>query len=232
MSLNSLANAPSQLGRDSEASAIRDEANAAFGVSAELSGEDANDEADAQPSQIRRYQRGRPDPFRSVRDLGRIPLGCSWKSAESGSRSSVWLPAGLGAWHVGALVAATTSVPAPVRRPRHCPAQTPPSNPIGAGLPGGRVQSRSASRDVHKPPTFTEVVVLRSQPGLTGSGSPIRSYGGFGGGHPHFRPHAACRQLDPFAGPVPCLCDRFRRNQLPEPYGQNGRGIAWSLARK
>jgi hypothetical protein len=36
-----------------------------------------------------------PDPFRSVRDLGRVPVGCPWKSGESRCRSSVWLPAWL-----------------------------------------------------------------------------------------------------------------------------------------
>ena len=30
------------------------------------------------------------------------------------------------------------------------------------------------------------MIVLRSQTGLTGSGSHRSSYGGFGGGHPHF----------------------------------------------
>jgi hypothetical protein len=38
---------------------------------------------------IRRFLCGHPDPFRSVRDLDRVPVGCSWKSGESASRSSV-----------------------------------------------------------------------------------------------------------------------------------------------
>jgi hypothetical protein len=51
MSLNNLAiDTVSQLDRDSEASAIRDETKAAIGALAELPGERANDEADAQPS--------------------------------------------------------------------------------------------------------------------------------------------------------------------------------------
>ena len=45
--------------------------------------------------QIRSSMCGRPDPFRSVRDLGRVPVGCLWKSGESRCRSSVWLPAWL-----------------------------------------------------------------------------------------------------------------------------------------
>ena len=53
---------------------------------------------------IRSSMCGRPDPFRSVRDLGRVPVGCPWKSGESRCRSSVWLPAWLpavlDAWHV------------------------------------------------------------------------------------------------------------------------------------
>jgi hypothetical protein len=43
---------------------------------------------------------------------------------------------------------------------------------------------------------FPEAVALRPQPGLTGSGSYGPSYGGFGGGHSHFHPHAGCRQPD------------------------------------
>ena len=53
---------------------------------------------------IRRYPRGRPDPFRSVRDLARVPVVCPWKSGESRCRSSVWLPPWLpavpDAWHI------------------------------------------------------------------------------------------------------------------------------------
>jgi hypothetical protein len=39
----------------------------------------------------------------------------------------------------------------------------------------------------------TRAVALRSQTVLTGSGSHRSSYGRFGGGHPHFRPHNVCR---------------------------------------
>ena len=44
---------------------------------------------------IRRYPRGRPDPFRSVRDLGRFLARCLCQSGEAEGRSSVWLPAWL-----------------------------------------------------------------------------------------------------------------------------------------
>jgi len=44
---------------------------------------------------IRRYPRRCPDPFRSVRALGRAPVGRPLRSGETGSRSSVWLPAWL-----------------------------------------------------------------------------------------------------------------------------------------
>jgi hypothetical protein len=42
-----------------------------------------------------RYLRGRPDPFRTVRDLGRIPARCSWPSGIPEGRSPRWLPARL-----------------------------------------------------------------------------------------------------------------------------------------
>ena len=72
-------------------------------------------------------------------------------------------------------------------------AQTPPPNPTAAGPGDGRVRSRPSSR-VHEPCSLTEAVALRSQRGLTGPGSPGYSYGGFGGGHPHFHPHTGWRQ--------------------------------------
>jgi hypothetical protein len=45
--------------------------------------------------QIRRYLRGDPNPFRSVRDLGLVPARCSGESGISEIRSSRWLPAWL-----------------------------------------------------------------------------------------------------------------------------------------
>jgi hypothetical protein len=91
--------------------------------------------------------------------------------------------------HPGALALVTTT-PGPflgdVIAP--CPAQTSPPNPIAADSGDGRVLSSPSSR-AHEPCSFTGAVALRSQAGLTGSGSHRSSYGGFGGGHPHFHPH-------------------------------------------
>jgi len=42
---------------------------------------------------VRRYPRGRPDPFRSVRDLGRVPVRRSCESEVPEDGSSRWLPA-------------------------------------------------------------------------------------------------------------------------------------------
>jgi len=70
---------------------------------------------------------------------------------------------------------------APVPAP--CLAQTSPPNPIAAEPSDGWVLSRPPSR-VHKPCNFTDVVALRPQTALTGSGSHRPSYSGFGGGHP------------------------------------------------
>jgi hypothetical protein len=44
---------------------------------------------------IRRYPYGHPDPFRTVRDLGCVPIGCPAGSGASESCSSLWLPAWL-----------------------------------------------------------------------------------------------------------------------------------------
>jgi hypothetical protein len=56
----------------------------------------------------------------------------------------------------------------------------PPPNPIAAGLDGRRVLSRVGVAD-H---------VVTPEAPWTGSGCREYSYGGFGGGHPHFLPHA------------------------------------------
>jgi hypothetical protein len=61
-----------------------------------------------------------------------------------------------------------------------CPAQTPPPNPTAAEPDGRRVLSRGGAADHAVTP----------QAPLTGSGCREHSYGGFGGGHPHFHPHA------------------------------------------
>src|SRR5208283_5154752 len=43
----------------------------------------------------RRFLYGYPDPYRSVRDLGRVPGRCSWPSGIPTGRSPWWLPAWL-----------------------------------------------------------------------------------------------------------------------------------------
>ena len=143
--------------------------------------------------QIRSSMCGHPDPFRSVRDLGRVPAHCSRESGELEGRSSAWLPSWLPAAHDSghrdALVLVTNIGPSPARGPR--PAQTPPPNPIAAEPGDGRVLSRPSSR-VHEPRNSPDAVALRQQTALTGSGSHRSSYGGFGGGHPHFHPHTGC----------------------------------------
>ena len=48
---------------------------------------------------IRRFLCGHTDPFRSVRDLGRVPARCSWPSEIPEGRSSRWFPAWLPAAH-------------------------------------------------------------------------------------------------------------------------------------
>jgi hypothetical protein len=61
-----------------------------------------------------------------------------------------------------------------------CSAQTPPPNPIAAEPDGRRVLSRGGAADHAVTPKAP----------LTGSGCREHSYGGFGGGHSHFHPHA------------------------------------------
>ena len=137
-----------------------------------------------------------------------------------GSRRSgaVSRPSAHDARHLRALVLVTTLGLSTGPATAPCPAQTPPPNPTAAGPGDGRVQSRPSSR-VHEPGTLTEAVALRSQTVLTGSGSHRSSYGGFGGGHPHFHPHAPdllirrfpCGHSDPFRsvrdlGCVPARC--------------------------
>ena len=96
--------------------------------------------------------------------------------------------------HLDALVLVTTLRPSTSAVAALCPSQTPPPNPTAAEPGDGRVLSRPSSR-VHEPCSFTGAVVLRPQRGLTGSRSHRYSYGGFGGGHPHFHPHAGTAQL-------------------------------------
>ena len=145
----------------------------------------------ARDLQIRSHPCGHPDPFRSVRDLGRVPARCSRQSGELEGRSSAWLPAAHNTGHRDALVLVTNIGPSTGKGTTPCPAQTPPPNPIAAEPGDGRVLSRPSSR-VHEPRNSPDAVALRQQTALTGSGSHRSSYGGFGGGHPHFHPHTGC----------------------------------------
>jgi len=132
---------------------------------------------------IRSHPCGHPDPFRSVRDLGRAAARCSGESGELEGRSSAWLPAWLPAAHYtghrDALVLVTNIGPSTGEGTATCPAQTPPPNPTAAGPGDGRVRSRPSWR-VHEPCNSPDAVVLRPQTVLTGSGSHRYSYGGSG----------------------------------------------------
>jgi hypothetical protein len=104
--------------------------------------------------QIRRYLCGRPDPFRSVRDLGRAAVGCPCKSGVLEGHSSAWLPAWLPAAHdIGhrdALVLvtdigpSTAAAPELRRRPVH---PLPPGAACGPpqGWPGLAGRTREAT---------------------------------------------------------------------------------------
>ena len=61
---------------------------------------------------IRSSMCGHPDPFRSVRHLSGVPVGCPLQSGESGSRSSVRLPAWLPVGANGASSEARAITPA------------------------------------------------------------------------------------------------------------------------
>jgi hypothetical protein len=81
---------------------------------------------------------------------------------------------------LGVLVLVTTSGPPPGHLAAPCPVQTPPPNSIAAEPDGRRVLSRVGVAD--------HAVTLKAP--WTGSGWREYFYGGFGGGHPHFHPHA------------------------------------------
>jgi hypothetical protein len=73
----------------------------------------------------------------------------------------------------------------PATRPRPVLSQTPPPNPIAAEPDGRRVLSGGGVADHEVTPKAP----------LTGSGCREYSYGGFGGGHPHFLLHAPDLQI-------------------------------------
>ena len=76
--------------------------------------------------EIRRYPCGHPDPFRSVRDLGRAAARCSRESGDLEGRSPVWLPAAEDTGHRGALVLVTGIGPSTGEGTAPCPAQALP----------------------------------------------------------------------------------------------------------
>jgi hypothetical protein len=78
---------------------------------------------------IRSHPYRHPDPFRSVRDLGRAAARCARESGELEGRSSVWLPLTHDGWRLGALVLVTISG-FPRRRDRalRCPDPSPESD--------------------------------------------------------------------------------------------------------
>jgi hypothetical protein len=129
-----------------------------------------------------------PDPRRSavarpsVFQAGHIP---SWR----GSCESYALPtvADVSRWLLlllSPLLSAAGRVPhlhgLPGAVTAPCPSQAPPPNPIAAGPDGRQVLSGGGVPDHEVTP----------QAPLTGSGCREYSYGGFGGGHPHFLLHA------------------------------------------
>ena len=144
--------------------------------------------ADCQPSRSVDTRMGIRTRSDQSMTQGALLARCSRQSGELEGLVSAWLPAAHEIRRRDALLLLTSIGPSTGEGTAHCPAQTPPPNPTAAGPGDGRVRSSPSSR-VHEPCTSTEAVALRSQTGLTGSGSHRSSYGGFGGGHPHFHPH-------------------------------------------
>jgi hypothetical protein len=100
----------------------------------------------------------------------------------------------------------------PATRPRPVLSQAPPPNPIAAEPDGRRVLSRGGAADHEVTPKAP----------LTGSGCREHSYGGFGGGHPHFHPHA-----------TPAGNPRIKRQAHPCRESSNSVrsfGLAWVFA--
>ncbi len=88
-----------------------------------------------------------------------------------------------------------------------CSAQTPPPNPIAAEPYGSRVLSRGGAADHAVTPKAP----------LTGSGCREHSYGGFGGGHSHFHPHAVFGSPATVRGTHPPLTEPTRHSVRPPP---------------
>jgi hypothetical protein len=132
---------------------------------------------------IRRFPDRRPDPFGSVRDLGRVPVGCPERSGKSAivhrcgsSRARCLAPQRPGPRrHLAPVLmraGRSTVLSRPLPRTRLLPDL----------VTDGFCQARLCVCMNHAP--LPGAVALRSQTGLTGSGSHRYSYGGFGGGYP------------------------------------------------
>jgi hypothetical protein len=122
------------------------------------------------------------------------------------------------AGHCRALVVIAIGGPSPGTRTAPCVLLRPFPEPDCCRTPGRTGFCQGCLRVYMNQAATPEVVALtRSQTVLTGSGSATPSYGGFGGGHPHFRPHTDRRkpgftdltgltdlncQLRPAAGPA------------------------------
>jgi hypothetical protein len=161
---------------------------------------------------IRSHPYRHPDPFRSVRDLGRAAAAVhvspeNWKVVRPWLPA--WLPLAHDGWHLGALVLVTISG-FPRRRDRALPCPDPPPNPAAAGPGDGRVRSRPSSR-VHEPCRFTGAVARRSQTVLTGSGSHGSSCGGFG------EDARTSARITSAAAPSHCHPASAWRGRLPRP---------------
>jgi len=145
---------------------------------------------------IRRFPSGRPDPFRTVRNLGLVSPGCPCRSGSSEGCSSVWLPAWLPARatlrHCLAVSRASVvhgSLPvSPRYRPRgggcsSSPAASdgcdPPCRALRDACPSGpgRLRRRRAG---HRPAPAV-VLVPAPSPHRTDCCRPIRRRGGVKG---------------------------------------------------
>ena len=133
---------------------------------------------------------GRPDPFRTVRDLGRVAACCSCQSGEPEGRSSAWLAAWLPVarhgWHLSALVLVIASGLSSVAETVISPTQTPPPNPTAAEPDGKRVLARVGVAD-------HEVTLKAPLPGSGWRETVLRRVRGR---TPTFHPHSDRRQAN------------------------------------
>jgi hypothetical protein len=145
-----------------------------------------------EPNRISSSGRHGLDPFmldQRTRSVLRAPCRTALDCNPNCNLTDPWLPA-------DDSVTPWSSLPSPglFLATWPCPvlSQTPPPNPIAAEPDGSRVLSRGGAAD--------HAVTLKAP--LTGSGCREHSYGGFGGGDPHFHPHTAFRKTDLCHGPL------------------------------